>query len=452
MESLSRIVERMQARGAQQAVVHGSETLTYGEFHARILRWQEILRQHHIGNGTVCGVVGEFTPDTCALMFALMLERSILVPFSYANLMEQETLYGIAGLQAMIRFDTDGGHAIETRLSYPQDTLVETYRVQNEPGLIVFSSGSTGKPKGILHSCERVAKKFVQERRGWRTILFLMMDHFGGFNTFLSSFAYGGVAICVRDRSPATVCKAIVQGRATLLPTTPTFLNLLIASGTWRDQDLSSVELITYGTEVMSETTLKRTNEIFPHAEVKQTYGLSELGVLHSKSEGRDSVWVRIGGDGFEVKVKDNLLYIRSEANMIGYLNAPDPFDEDGWFCTDDEVEVKDGFMRIIGRQTDMINVGGQKVFPSEVETALLEAPNICDVVVHGSRHPIMGNIVVADVVLHEPEDGMALKERLRSHCSERLASYKIPVKFKVVDQTDVHSARFKKKRPKNQA
>jgi acyl-coenzyme A synthetase/AMP-(fatty) acid ligase len=445
-------VDRIKARANHPAMIHGSETLTYGEFHARITRWQDVLRQHGIGAGVVCGFVGDYTPDTCALMFALMLERSILVPFSYANAMEQEVLYGIAGLQAMIRFDADGRHNIETGLHYAQDPLVEKFRREGEPGLIVFSSGSTGKPKGILHSCERVAKKFVQERRGWRTILFLMMDHFGGFNTFLSSFAYGGVSICIPDRSPGTVCRAIAQGKATLLPTTPTFLNLLLASGAYRDQDLSSVELITYGTEVMSESTLRRTNQIFAHADVKQTYGLSELGVLHSKSEGSNSVWVKIGGDGFEVKVKDNLLYIRSEANMIGYLNAPNPFDEDGWFCTDDEVEVKDGYMRIIGRQTDMINVGGQKVFPNEVESVLLDAPNIYDAVVYGAKHAIMGNIVVANLALREPEDGMELKERLRSHCAERLAQYKIPVKFKVVDQGEIHSARFKKQRPKNEA
>jgi acyl-CoA synthetase (AMP-forming)/AMP-acid ligase II len=231
--------------------------------------------------------------------------------------------------------------------------------------LIVFTSGSTGQPKGILHDCEKVLRKFESERKAWRTVLFLMMDHFGGFNTLLSVLAYGGTGICLPNRMPDTVCRLIEQAQANLLPTTPTFLNFLLASGSYKDFDLSSIELITYGTEVMPETTLRKIKSVFPQAEFKQTYGLSELGVLRSKSQDTQSPWVKIGGDGFETKIVDNVLWVRSEANMVGYLNAPSPFDADGWMCTGDEVEVNGEYIRILGRKSEMINVGGQKVISS---------------------------------------------------------------------------------------
>ena len=93
---------------------------------------------------------------------------------------------------------------------------------------------------------------------------------------------------------------------------------------------------------------------------------MSEQGVLHSKSESKDSTWVKIGGPGFETKVVDNILWLRSKANMVGYLNAPDPFDEDGCMCTGDEVEVKGEYLRFLGRQSEVINVGGKKVFPGD--------------------------------------------------------------------------------------
>jgi acyl-CoA synthetase (AMP-forming)/AMP-acid ligase II len=274
-----------------------------------------------------------------------------------------------------------------------------------------------------------------------------MMDHFGGFNTLLSTFAYGGVGICVSERTPEVVSRTIQQSRATLLPTTPTFLNLLLASRSYTQFDLSSVTLITYGTEVMPEATLQRVKTIFPNAQIKQTYGLSELGVLRSKSESDDSVWVKIGGQGFEVKVVDNVLWVRSEANMVGYLNAPNPFDQDGWMCTGDQVEVRGEYMRILGRESEVINVGGQKVFPVEVETVLLQDENISEATVFGAKHPLMGQVVHARVSLQRPEDPEALTERLRRVCLSRLARYKMPVRFLIVTDEVQSGARFKKLR-----
>jgi long-chain acyl-CoA synthetase len=311
---------------------------------------------------------------------------------------------------------------------------------------VVFTSGSTGKPKGILHDFERVMRKFVQQRAGWRTVLFLMFDHFGGMNTLLSTFAYGGVGICLEQRVPEVVCRTIEAARATLLPTTPTFLNLLLVSNAHRTSDLSSVELITYGTEVMPAATLERVRAAFPKAQIKQTYGLSELGVLRSRSEGDASTWVRIGGDGFEVKVKDNQLWVRSEANMIGYLNAPSPFDGEGWMCTGDEVEVRGDYMRILGRKSELINVGGQKVYPAEIETVLLQAGNVAEATVFGVPHAIMGHAIHARITLNEPEEQSSVNQRLRTYCSEHLTRHKIPMRFIVATEAQ-HSARFKKVR-----
>jgi acyl-CoA synthetase (AMP-forming)/AMP-acid ligase II len=278
-----------------------------------------------------------------------------------------------------------------------------------------------------------------------------MLDHFGGFNTLLSTFAYGGTAVCLPDRSAESVCHAIELSGATLLPATPTFINLLIASRCYRDFDLSSIRLITYGTEVMPAATLEKVREIFPNAQIKQTYGLSELGVLRSKSESDDSVWVKIGGAGFETRIVDDILWVRSEANMVGYLNAPQPFDGEGWMCTGDQVEVRGEYLRILGRKSEMINVGGQKVFPAEIENVLLEAGNIREATVFGVPHPVMGHVVRAKVSLESPEEPLLLAERLRKHCVERMARYKIPLKYEIVNESELHSSRFKKVRSDNQ-
>jgi acyl-CoA synthetase (AMP-forming)/AMP-acid ligase II len=198
----------------------------------------------------------------------------------------------------------------------------------------------------------------------------------------------------------------------------------------------------------MPDTTLRKVVEIFPHAQLKQTYGLSELGVLRSDSESRDSVWVRIGGTGFEVKVKDGLLWVRSESNMVGYLNAPSPFDDEGWMCTGDHVEVRGDYVRFLGRKSEVINVGGKKVYPVEVETVLLQAENVRNATVFAGSNSLLGQVVHARISLAEVEDPVRLSERLRTFCYARLAKYKVPVRFIIVDEAQQHSARFKKLRP----
>ena len=277
--------------------------------------------------------------------------------------------------------------------------------------------------------------------------MFLLMDHFGGVNTLLSVLANGGTAVCLNQRSPESVCRAIGDAHAELLPTTPTFLNMLLISGAWRSYDLSTVRLITYGTEPMPEGVLRRVREIFPQAAIKQTYGLSEVGVLRSQSPDPSSLWVRIGGDGFETRVVDGVLHIRSRSSMVGYLNAPSPIDADGWMNTGDLVEENGGLIRFIGRTSEIINVGGQKVFPAEVEAVLLEVDNIIEATVFGVRHPLLGQAVRARVSLARPESLGALTARLREHCLGRLTKFKVPLLFDVIELASQVTERAKKQR-----
>jgi long-chain acyl-CoA synthetase len=150
----------------------------------------------------------------------------------------------------------------------------------------------------------------------------------------------------------------------------------------------------------MSESTLKRLKIIFPEAKLLQTYGLIELGVMRSKSEKDDSLWVKVGGEGYTTRVVDGLLEIKAKSAMLGYLNAPSPFTEDGWFKTGDAVEMKGEYIKILGRKSELINVGGGKVYPQEVEGVIQEMENAVDVTVCGEKNSVLGNIFCAKLVL----------------------------------------------------
>ena len=143
----------------------------------------------------------------------------------------------------------------------------------------------------------------------------------------------------------------------------------------------------------MPKTTLQKLNQIFPKVKLLQTYGLIELGVLNSKSESKDSLWVKVGGEGYNTRVVDGILQIKAESAMLGYLNAESPFTDDGWFVTGDQVLQKDDYIKILGRKSEIINVGGEKVYPQEVENIILQADYVSEVIVYGEK-TLVGNIV----------------------------------------------------------
>jgi acyl-CoA synthetase (AMP-forming)/AMP-acid ligase II len=119
---------------------------------------------------------------------------------------------------------------------------------------------------------------------------------------------------------------------------------------------------------------------------------------------------------------------------MLGYLNAPSPFTADGWFMTGDAVEQDGEYFRILGRASDLINVGGRKVYPAEVEAVVAEVENVKDVSVSGEAHPFTGQVVVARVTLERPEDPKAVELRVRAHCRAKLAPYMVPAKVVVAE------------------
>jgi acyl-coenzyme A synthetase/AMP-(fatty) acid ligase len=309
---------------------------------------------------------------------------------------------------------------------------------------VLFSSGSTGKSKAIVHDMSDWLEKYKTRRHRQRAITFLLFDHGGGVNTMLHILSNGGCIITIQDRSPDSVLEIVEKYRADLLPTSPTFINLILLSEAYKRHDLSSLKTVTYGTEPMPEATLLLFHSLFPQIRLQQTYGLTETGVMRSKSKSSDSLWVKVGGEGFDTRVVDGMLQIKARSAMLGYLNAPSPFTEDGWFMTGDEVEQDGEYFHFLGRRSEIINVGGQKVFPAEVENVIQGIENVGEVTVYGEKNPITGNIVCARVRLRQPEDTHQFILRIKKQCAEKLQPFKVPVRI-VIDDKEQYSDRYKK-------
>jgi long-chain acyl-CoA synthetase len=265
----------------------------------------------------------------------------------------------------------------------------------------------------------------------------------------LYQLSNAGCIVTVQNRDPDSVLRAVERHKVELLPTSPTFINLILLSEAYRRYDLSSLKIVTYGTEPMPESTLRRFHQVLPHIKLQQTYGLSEVGILRSKSRSSDSLWVKLGGEGFQTRVVNEILQIKAESAMLGYLNAPSPFTDDGWFNTGDKVEVDGDYFRILGRQSEIINVGGQKVYPAQVESVVQEIPKVAEVTVYGEKNAIMGQIVCAAIRLRESCDARHFHRELREFCRQRLQEFQIPVRVRLVENA-MHGGRFKKNRREN--
>jgi len=446
MQNLTKLIEGWADHGGRTAIVCDGAALDYAQLHARICHWRERLRATDIAPGACIALRGKVSGDMIGLLFALVENANVVVPFLSASDFEVADALATACVDGVFEFSSDG----ESRYTHcghgGGHPLLDRLRGESsQAGLILFTSGSTGKNKASVHRFSRLIAHVLQKPgAAYRTLIFLMFDHIGGVNTLLHVLFNGGTAVFVADRSVPAVCHAIESQRVQLLPTTPTFLNMLLISDQRQAYDLSSLELVTYGTEPMSLATLKALNQALPGVRCKQTYGLTEVGILPTRSEDGGSTWMKVGGQHHETRIVDGILWIRTDAAMIGYLNAPSPFDQDGWLNTGDKVEERDGYLRILGRESEIINVGGEKVYPSEIENLILQLENISDVVVGGKASALTGQLVVATVQLIVPEPAAQVERRVRAHCREHLPPFKVPVAV-TVSAEPMFGARFKK-------
>jgi acyl-coenzyme A synthetase/AMP-(fatty) acid ligase len=288
----------------------------------------------------------------------------------------------------------------------------------------------------------------LRPQRDYRVLLFLFFDHIGGLDTLFRSLMNGSTLVIASQRKPEVIAQLIERLKVDVLPMTPTALNLLILSGAHEDYDFGSLKIISYGAEPMPEWLLKRLHALFPWVQLQQKFGVSEMHVLRVKSESSDSLAMKIEDEHSAYKIVNGELLLKTECPIIGYLNVDrSPFDVEGWFHTGDLVEsYENGFMRVKGRASEVINVGGEKVLPIDVETVLMEMPEIVDCSVFATPNGITGQMVEASVVLRKglPVDGF--RERIRRFCRARLEPFAVPAKIDFVDSIQT-SVRLKKMR-----
>lgn len=405
------------------------------------LRFSEITRHDSVDlsdvrKGDVVAIIGDFNPSSILTLLRLIDIGVIVVPLTVETRYEHEYFFESALVDVVI-----DGPEVKRRSHNKKHELIEQLRELGHAGLVLFSTGTTGRPKAILHDLTLFLKRFETPRPTLRTINFLLFDHIGGINTLLHTLFNKGVVVAAESRTVESILETCQKFNVELLPTTPTFLRMMLMSGAVPSKLPDCLKVITYGTERMDQPTLDELCKLLPKVDFRQTFGMSELGIVRIKSEARDSLYMKVGGEGVETRVVDGVLQIRSSSRMLGYLNAPSPFDSEGWYDTKDVVEVKDDYYKVTGRISDVINVGGLKFMASEVERVALQFPNVSLVKATAKPNPITGQHVEL-LVQPTSEDGID-KVALLEFLKDRLQSHMVPKRIRFLTISVGH--RFKK-------
>jgi len=444
---MSFILEKFKSFNSKNAIVFEDRIYSYKEFVKQIKDYKDILDKHNISSKVVV-ILGDYSFYNLALFFALYENKNIIVPITSNIKKVQDDFIEESFCEIIIKTD-EKNLLIQNLKTTFSHNMIDNLREKNSSGLILFSSGSTGKPKAMVHNLDTLIDSFKDKKeKSMNMLVFLMFDHIGGLNTVFNALCMGACLIIPKIKDAKTICELIEKYKIMVLPSSPTFLNLILISEEYKNYDLSSLRMITYGTETMPQSLLLKLKEVFPKVKFLQTFGTSETGISTTSSKSSNSLFMKLEDINGEYKIVENELWLRSKTQVLGYLNASmDSFTSDGWFKTGDLVEVDGEYIKIIGRAKEVINVGGQKVLLSEIESIILEMEEISDCMVYAEQNAITGQTVVCDVVLNKKIEN--IKKRVRVFCKDRLDAYKIPTKVNVVDKTNF-SDRFKKIRRKD--
>lgn len=319
------------------------------------------------------------------------------------------------------------------------------YREQSaETEWLLMTSGTTGAPKLVRHTFATLTGAMpigttLGQSAVWST--FYDMRRYGGLQIFLRAMLGGGSMVLSNAAEPVDdfLTRAGASG-VTHISGTPSHWRRALMSAAPRQIAPKYVRL---SGEIADQTVLEHLRAAFPDSDIAHAFASTEAGVAFDVGDGLAGFPADYldGLGAVEMRVVDGSLRIKSPRNALGYLgaNIPQPFDEDGFVDTGDIVELHDSRYHFIGRQGGIINIGGQKVHPEEIETVINRHPEVRMSRVRARKSPITGSIVVADVVAtpeHAPLD--ALKDQILAVCRGTLARYKVPASIRFVPTIEV--------------
>ena len=300
--------------------------------------------------------------------------------------------------------------------------------IQNSTSEItIFTSGTTGQPKKVLHTVATLTRSVRTGERYVGQIWAYAYNptHMAGLQVFFQAFENLNTLVNVFNKQRSEVYELINKHNITHISATPTFYRLLLPF----EKEYKNVVRVTLGGEKSDTHLYENIKKIFPEAKINNVYASTEAGSLFAAKGDCFQIPEKIR-DKFEV-VDDELLIHKS------LLGKSDSFKFEGdYYHSGDLIEwvnKESGLFRFKSRKNELINVGGYKVNPGEVENILLSIDGVKQVLVYGKANSILGNVLCADIQL---EDGVALTDvEIKKALRSQLQDFKIPRRIKFVEQ-----------------
>ena len=295
--------------------------------------------------------------------------------------------------------------------------------------ITLFTSGTTGHPKKVSHTFDSITRQTKKSERHCNDLWGFAYNptHMAGLQVFFQALVNQNTLIRLFGLDSKEIIREINNSQITHVSATPTFYRLLLPPS----DVCPSVKRLTSGGEKFDEHTLEQLMSLFPNAKLTNVYASTEAGTLFASR-----------GNEFSINedMKGKVCVCEKELLIHKSLLAQSPsiqFDGD-WYHTGDLIEVicKDPLtFHFISRKTEMINVGGYKVNPTEVEECIRECKGVQDAYVYAKANRVMGNIVMADVIR---ENGDVTEKTIREELQQKLQEFKIPRIMKFVEHLNV--------------
>lgn len=298
---------------------------------------------------------------------------------------------------------------------------------------LVPTSGTTAAPKLVVYRFESLARVAIAGRKPGETqqtwAMLYDLTRFAGYQVFFQALLSGHKLVLDDLDSPVGERVALlVAETVTHLSATPTLWRKILMSPAHRD--LAPLQ-ITLGGEAADQPTLTALGEAFPGARVTHVFASTEAGVGMAVSDGRAGFplsYTERSFDGVDIRLANDRLQVRAAAGASTYAGDVQLTDADGWIDTGDLVRVEGDRFFVVGRESGVINVGGDKVVPEQVRDALLACDLVLEAMVYAKKNPFTGAIVAADVVLRDSEmESSEARMVIDSHLAERLTSTQRP-------------------------
>lgn len=297
--------------------------------------------------------------------------------------------------------------------------------------LDIYTSGTTGKPKKITQSFENLTRG-VKEQSVYKDNIWGFAynpTHFAGLQVFFQAFFNTNTLVYIFSNDFQTISLDLRILQVSHLSCTPTFFKMLLPHV---EAKINSIVSLTFGGEKFDPKIEKIIKDKFPNASIKNVYASTEAGSLFI-SDGEYFVipekYIKL------IKIDNSELFIHKE--MLGKSKS---FKLEGqWYKTGDIVELYEGGkFKFKSRKSEMINVGGYKVNPSEVENIIKKIKGVVDVIVFGRKNSLMGEIVVANIIKESDQNAINLKEKIKQITSLELQEFKLPRLIKFVDSFEL--------------